>query len=462
MGLFRQLTTERRIGIVGLFASGKTTLITSLVNHLADHDPDRFRLGNGREPVTLRKFREIDASRGWERFPYAAHRDALVSRGRWPSKTRDRSEFACQFERSDWAFSDCLLRLTDLPGERLADAGMLGRGYAEWSDAWHAQAHADAASRSAAAGFFARLGDADAPADQLLGGFRLALATAISPPYYKPAVSPSTFLLDVNGQLARGDTPEAVMAGRFAGLGAASEFCPLPAALRQKRPDLVEAFAHAYDLYNVEVVMPTLAAFRSCHGLIICIDVLHLLAAGVAACNDARALLRDLFTALEPGESIFNRVGRNIVELFPTEYLPVSLAAISRVAFVVPKIDLVHPRDRDRLMHLAKRFVGKLAEDCDHLRSESFNVAAIRSTRPLAADDPERVLIGVLNRDRDGRKLPPGPEQRFVPSTPPAEWPATWAAGDFRFPEVYPSVPALHTYPPDQFGLDRVLDFVTQ
>ena len=162
MGLFRQLTTERRVGVVGLFAAGKTALMTSAINHLADHDADRFRLGNGQEPVTLRKFREVAPTSGWERFPYPAHRDALVNRGKWPHKTRDRSEFACQFERSDWAFSDCLVRLIDLPGERFADSAMLGRGYAEWSDHWHAATAADNPSREAAGGFLDALRDPEA------------------------------------------------------------------------------------------------------------------------------------------------------------------------------------------------------------------------------------------------------------------------------------------------------------
>ena len=352
------------------------------------------------------------------------------------------------------------MRLTDLPGERFADSAMLGRGYAEWSDHWFTAAQADGDSRAAAAGFLDAIRDPEAPSAQLLEAFRVALATAISPPYYKPLVSPSAFLLDTRGQLARGDTPAAIAAGRFAGLGEFSEFCPLPAATRAKRPDLVGPFGHAYDMYRAQVVEPTVAALRECHALIICIDVLHLLSAGVAANNDTKMLLRDLFRALEPGESILNRAGRNLIEFLPTGVRPFSLAAIGRVAFVVPKIDLVHPRDRDQLLHLLKRFVGKLADDCDGLRSGYFGVAAIRSTRPLSAADPARVLVGVPYRDADGRKLPPGPEARFTPSTPPEEWPASWAAGDFRFPDVYPSVPALHSCPPDQLGLDRLMQFV--
>ena len=117
MSLFRVKTTECRVGVVGLYNAGKTVLLTSLINHLQDHDPDRFPLG---EPGHVRpQVRpSLPPDPGWAAFNYAGFRDALVHDGRWPEKTRDRSQFACQFERSDWTFSDCLLKLYDLPGER--------------------------------------------------------------------------------------------------------------------------------------------------------------------------------------------------------------------------------------------------------------------------------------------------------------------------------------------------------
>ena len=131
MSIFRVKTTECRVGVVGLYNSGKTVLLTSLINHLQDNDPDRFGLGG--HDTRLRKFTTLPQDGGWDAFNYAGCRDALVHGGRWPGKTRDRSQFVCQFERSDWRFSDCLLKLYDLPGERIADAAMLGRDFAGWS-----------------------------------------------------------------------------------------------------------------------------------------------------------------------------------------------------------------------------------------------------------------------------------------------------------------------------------------
>src|SRR6478735_11697626 len=132
MGILRVKTTECRVGVVGLYNAGKTVLLTSLINHLQDHDADRFPLGG---PATrVRKFTVLPPDPGWEPFNYTGCRDALVHGGRWPAKTRDRAQYVCKFERSDWTFSDCLLKLYDLPGERIADAAMLGRSFAAWSD----------------------------------------------------------------------------------------------------------------------------------------------------------------------------------------------------------------------------------------------------------------------------------------------------------------------------------------
>src|SRR5207248_623069 len=81
MSIFRVKTTECRVGVVGLYNAGKTVLLTSLINHLQDHDPDRFPLGG---PTTrLRKFTVLPPDHGWEPFNYAGSRDALVHGGRW-------------------------------------------------------------------------------------------------------------------------------------------------------------------------------------------------------------------------------------------------------------------------------------------------------------------------------------------------------------------------------------------
>lgn len=453
MNFLRVKTTECRVGVVGLYNAGKTVFLTSLLNHLEHHDPDRFRLG---ARATVRKFEVGPPESGWVGFNYPGFRDALVHNGRWPEKTRDRSQALCQFERSDWTFSDVLLKVYDLPGERLADTAMIGRTYAEWSDHMIQLIENDTPYRTCCAPFFEAIAKPVPEERDVLLNYKLSLANLILS--YKPMVSPSTFLLDTAGKAARPDSPDTLAATRFAGMDPQTEFAPLPPIARTSNPALAAAFATRFAAYRDVLVVPFLEALRSCHSLVVLVDVTTLLAAGVGMYDDNRQILRDLFQVLDPGENVAEMIGRHLAKIF----LPHTLrpGGITRVAFVAPKLDLVLPKDRDKMLGLLKRMVGKLAENRDGLRAEFFNCAAVASTKVLTGSSGEAYLVGIPYRDAEGKRIPPGVEQRFTVSAVPDDWPLFWKAGEYVFPEVYPKVPPRKDCPPEQVGLDRVLDFV--
>ncbi|QJW99968.1 YcjX family protein [Frigoriglobus tundricola] len=458
MSMLRVKTTEARVGVVGLYSSGKTVLLTSLINHLQDHDPDRFPLG---KPGTrLRRFTAKDPDRGWAPFNYFGHRDALVNYGRWPSKTTDRAQFVCQFERSDWTFSDCLLKLYDLPGERIADASMLGRDFTGWSERMLNLFLNDTTYRTHTAPFLEAIKNPGATEAELLSAYRLSLANLIL--NFKPLITPSTFLLDLKGQPARPMAPADLAVARHCGLDADTQFCPLPADRRTPGTDPFDAFSTRYGQYVEQVVVPTVAAFRSCTALVVLVDVTMLLAGGVGMYDDNRQIVKDLFEVLSPGENkVFGPVARGLSKVFlPHQWRP---GWITRVAFCAPKMDLVHPLDRDRMQALMRRMVERFATDRDGLRHEFFNVSSVVSTRALPAEPGgPRVLVGTPLRGADGRKVPPAEEKRFTASDLPDDWPLEWPAGRYAFPEVYPKMPARKDYPPDQVNLDKLATFVIE
>jgi predicted YcjX-like family ATPase len=454
MSVFRVKTTECRVGVVGLYNSGKTVFLTSLVNHLQDHDPDRFPLGG---PETrIRKFSVLPPDAGWEPFNYAGSRDALVHGGRWPAKTRDRSQFVCQFERSDWRFSDCLLKLYDLPGERIADAAMVGRDFAAWSEHILSLIGNDTGYRACCAPYLAAVQKPNVTEGELLRAYRLSLANLILS--FKPLVSPSAFLLDVNGQPAKPDTPEALAEARCVGLDRASEFCPLPALLRG-HSDMLVRFESRYADYVERVVNPTVLALRSCTSLVVLIDVTMLLAGGVGMYDDNKQILRDLLDVLSPGEHpVFGPLTRGLSKVFlPHEWRP---GGITRLAFAAPKLDLVHPRDRDRMLMLTRRMVEKYADNRDGLKYQFFNLSSVVSTKMLPDEKGQRLMVGTPLRDAAGKKVPPGPEQRFAVSELPDDWPVDWPPGRYAFPEVYPRMPMRKDYPPEHVNVDRLASFV--
>ncbi len=456
MSLPRLHTIEARVGVVGTYNTGKTVLLTSLINHLQDHDPDRFKLGN--KPATVRKFTVLPPDPGWEAFNYTGHRDRLVNAGSWPAKTTDRSQYVCRFERSDWRFSDCVLKLYDLPGERFADALMLGSDFSAWSERVIAQFRNDTGYRECSRQYLDAIDRDDVTEREILQAYKRALANLILS--YKPLISPSTFLLDAKGNLARMIPAEELAATRTVGLDAGSEFCPLPPRLRTTGTQPFEDFRARYDQYVERVVKPTILAYKSCTALVVMIDVTMILAGGVGMYDDNRLMLSTLFDVLAPGEHpLWGPLLRGLSNVFlPHHRRP---GGITRVAFVASKLDLVHPADRDRLLMLLRRMTKKLAEDRDGLKYDYFNLSAVVSTRALpAVPGQPRTMIGVPLRDSHGRKLPPGPEQRFTVSQLPDDWPTDWRHGQFVFPEVYPRMPARKDYPPEQVELDRLATFV--
>ena len=453
MSLLRLKTTECRVGVVGLSNAGKTVMLTSLIDHLQHHDEDRFQIGNH---ATLRKFQIQATDKGWVKFNYEQYRDALVHRGRWPRKTRDRSQFVCSFERSDWRYRDAVLKLYDLPGERLADAAMLGRDYSAWSDVTLNRIEQDTPSREVAAEFLYELQKPRPDRDALIHGYKLSLARSILA--YRPFVSPSTFLLDTQGSVAREDSAEALASQRLVGLNVEQQFVPLPNAVRQADPELATQFIAAYHAYRNEAVQPFLEALRSCHALIVMTDVTTILSAGVGMYNENYQILSELFRILDPGESPVESLGRHLADIFlPRELRP---GWINRIAFVIPKMDLIYPEDRDRALNLSRRLVKTLAKDRDGLKYAFFNCAAVVSTKPLIGQSNQRLLAGLPYRDVHGQKVASPTEQRFEVSALPDDWPLDWSAGEYHFPDVYPAVPARKDYPPDQINLDRVFNFV--
>ena len=56
--------TRIRVGVIGMYQSGKTVLLTALVNHLVSHDPDRLPLGADHTEIGFLGI--TDRNFGWE------------------------------------------------------------------------------------------------------------------------------------------------------------------------------------------------------------------------------------------------------------------------------------------------------------------------------------------------------------------------------------------------------------
>lgn len=113
----RLWTRCRRIAVIGARNAGKTIFITSLINHLRAHDPERpdpkFDLGKGR----VTEFREIRRG-SVPVFNYGSYRRRMARDRCWPEKTTDISCYRCYFKLTRRSLVNYYLELWDFPGER--------------------------------------------------------------------------------------------------------------------------------------------------------------------------------------------------------------------------------------------------------------------------------------------------------------------------------------------------------
>ena len=451
-------TTECAIGIIGPSWSGKTVFLTSLINHLEHHEPSLFPLG--KKGMRIRRFTPLPNHPSWPPFPYAEFRNRIVNR-LWPSKTTDRAEFSCRFERTDWKFTDAIMRFYDLPGERINDIAMLDRNsdtYETWSDQVLQRIRNDIEYHQQFEEFFKRADDPQNDETSLLRAYRLGMAHLWLA--FKPYLTPSTFQLDLQGKPCRGTDPQVIASERHAGLSPSEEFAPLPLDARRKHPNLVKLFSKRFDRYRDTVVSPWVDALKSCHGLVVMVDVLEILAAGHQMFNDVHRLLGDLFHTLRLNNNPLKRVGNALSNVF----LPHSMRPswVSRIAFVAPKADRAHPQDRMNLGRLLDELTRKFTDDLDldGIKCKTFRIASVVSTELHPGAVGERKMLGSTLYDAEGKRLPPGEKHVFSVSPVPTNWPSRWNEGDYVFPEVYPDIPPLLAAVPQQEGLNELFEYL--
>lgn len=446
---------RQRVGVVGLYRSGKTVFLTSLINHLQNHHPHQFRLGRG--DVKLTYSGEQKPTR-FPAFPYLEYRNQLVNAKEWPVKTRGVSEYCCRYYRSDWRVSRGEITLVDFPGERLADLMMAKASYDEWSDIIMAIFQNHDEYRSLAESYLNSVEGSCISEAAVVDAYRQLLLKLFLG--FRPVVSPSAFLLSPDGRWL-GDVPrDQCMDHCFSGLDASKQFVPLFVDARQRNPELRKIFSKRYEEYRRIISLPLSKWMRSCDALTVLIDVTALLAGGEGMYQGNRELLRNLIEQLSPGKSYFG-VSVDVLStvLSPVHgplnsFLDLNWHEITRMAFVATKADKVHESDRQRLCDLVKEMTEGLIA-AHRVRAVSLDVgyfacAAVKSTRS-APDGKLQAYIG------DGDQ-----PSAFMPSGVPEEWPKTWQHGTYHFPNMAPWIPPRRDAAPDHIELNRVADFLMQ
>ncbi len=443
---------NKKIGVVGMYHSGKTVFLTSLINHLSRHDPGRFPLGRG--DVLLGNFKHRQAEEDWQEFDYEGYRSSLQVSRRWPQKSLLGGQYRCSLTRSDWPNTVLNLTFLDLAGERLADMPMAGYDYSTWSERMINLFSTGPEYGPYVSGFLNLLEsspDLEGAEEKITEEFRRALARCCLA--YLPVISPSSLLLGPEGDYVRTGEVEAMVAQRAVGLDSGSQFAPLDRAWQEARPDLVREFSRRYGQYRKKVVMPLAHWLAGCHELVVLLDLTGLFAGGLGAYHGALHLVESLLDWVDPGRGFLGRLFSFFLK--PLTGGRLVLPGITRIAFVAAKADKVHADDRQKLLILLRDMVAArmngLQEDLK-LRVKYFICSSVKSTASLQDGFLEgRPAFG------HGRE---SVLSKFKPSVLPSSWPPDWPAGEYNFPDVLPQMPARRDLAPSHIGLNAVADFL--
>lgn len=445
-----------------MLQSGKTVLLTSLIDHLKKHDPARFPLGG--RTTTLVEIETLPSATGAERFDYTGHRGRLGNR-QWPVKTCTFSEYRALYVRDDWPYTKIDLSLLDIPGERLADLPMAPwKRFEDWSDTILDALRVSPEFSEPAAPFFACLDAAagqpgkEVEATRLLQSYRLTLARLLEA--YVPLATPSAFLIDASGNyvaedilaLSKAEQRIETLASRQAtGLSLETQFAPLSRDVRQAHPELTARFASHYTRYRRQLVLPFARALKSCDTLLVLVDIALLLEGGVGTLNASQTLLQHIVSYVDPGFTPLGTFGTWLVHL--TTLGLATLHGVRRIVFVATKADRVHQDDRSRLEMLLRDLTAPLVrgrQAVRHLQIDYLVCAAVNSTRS-EIEAPRRELQFVAP---DGTTL-----RQEIPGLPDG-WPDSWEPASYSFPSPPPWMPANRTNPPEHINLHWIADAV--
>ena len=457
MGYPKIFGSKHRVGVIGILNSGKTVFITSLINHVKDHDPSILRLRDGATRIIFDG--ELAPEKPFERFPYSIYR--AEAHKSWPDKTERPSQYRCTFYRTDWHWTHGELSLVDSPGERVSDLLMVDKDFAGWSD-WLLEFMAKDREHSYRdlcreyLDFLVSLGqggagpvsaeDARRRIVEKYSGLLVRLALG-----YRPIVTPSAFVLSPGGvhlgeNISRNDFSQC-----HPGLDAHQAFAPLPGDFRAKNPEVAKAFASHYGAYQEEIARPLWRMFSSCNELVFLVDIITLLNANTDMYNGNRELVERIIDILSPGDSLFGRAMRSLWSGLSFGHSGIS--GIQRLAFVATKADLVRREDRPRLegllRQMTKGFIDRLQMTKSALAFEHLACSAVLSAEALA----------------DGRIRGASPRNGLVlsdmePPRVPESWPHSWKQGDYRFLGVSPKFPENASVPPGHIRMDALVDFL--
>ncbi len=437
----------RRIGLVGLTHSGKTTFITSLLDHWNSHDRQRFSLGKKSHDICIEWLGKPHEN---GKHRYRIHRSSIAF-GKWLPKTLECERYDVRVHSSAWKLFSTDVTLFDIPGERLADVDMLRfRSLIDWSKETNNRLRLG--SLNQISGEFQKVFDRSAtPSVQWLealeGSYRDVVAQLLKD--RNPFITPSSVLVDAQGNYV----PEAYLNGKkditqwvtkhsTFGIGEHAIF-PIPEAFTGSK--LLHDKQKQYRKYCKKVVWPALATLSSCQEVVVLVDVAAILSMGTNWKNQTSEFLKSLIRQI---------VVKSKTAKWCTDTVFYGTAGfagrrVEKITFVASQADRVHMDDHDSLLLLLQELVRDSIKVVrgSNLASTDYEVAAAVNSTECGPDHSMRFM-------QDG--APNG--AMLVASQIPASFPNDWDHNEYSFPLPSPRIPKNTGNPPRQFGLEHITE----
>ena len=441
-----------RVAVLGSKGSGKTVFLTSLANHLLNHDPARCPLNGWTVTPADSDLAAGVASDGIPLYPYADARKSLAE-GRWPRKTKDWSVLRLALRlRNGKRRRDVKLEVLDLPGERVADFPMLGRSYREWCE-WMGHAFGGVFGSSDPYKAYCEAAVSATELPELFAAYRRFLADEYAA--CSLSLTPSTVKLGRDAVSRTGASAEEFLANIAdvpIGLDAERQFVPLPpACFKSDAPckKWLKPFERSYNAYRRAVVAPIGDWLEDVNQLFYFVDILGLLQRGPDVYNAEKAFGAQALHMFARPDSA-NPLVRGLQWLLDT-FLRTH---IDGATIVATKADLVlSEENRSRLKNLARRMFGTALQNLglDDRHADVISCAAVRTTDEYLR---EKALGARLDGASDAVTT-------YQAADVPDEWPdsAAWGIGDarFGFQPTFPRFDKREDCAPPHLGLQDII-----
>ena len=411
----------RRIAVLGGNNAGKTVFITSLIDNLQNFDPDILMLNDW--CVVAANMTNAEAVDGLDRFPFEKYRNALIADdAKWPEKT-----FAASIARLNVKlkrtqpkkfWNDVIVRkleIVDIAGERVADFGMINCDYRQWSVMMTNQLFEAGIDWEKIFNKCTNTSETDYT-EAVLAGYRNALVEL-----YKCGanafITPSTARITLAGQCLGGSSEDYKNALKKHPVGMeGGEFAPLPesAFKDDKLQGLVQKFKDAYEEYRKIVVAPIWSWLKGADDIVYLVDVLGILADGMAAYNAEQALANACFSRAicnkwRTEESTWKKIKEKLKAMKAGLHF-------SRLIVIATKADLTPNDDRENIKMLAKKLLEKRTYTCSFDKIDYLYCAAV-----CTSEKEEQAKKG---------------QEKGIPI--PEKWDESWDAGKYRFEFAHP------------------------